>query len=145
MNWKTKKFEELNVNELYAILQLRSKVFVVEQNCPYQDMDDIDQKSFHLFGTENNQVIAYARLIPENISYPEASIGRVVVDPAHRGKELGKVLMVKAIEQMNKLFNSKQITISAQLYLLKFYNELGFKEIGETYLEDNIPHIKMKL
>lgn len=145
MKWLVRKFEELSVSELYAILQLRSKVFVVEQTCAYQDMDDLDQKSFHLFGIENNKVIAYVRLIPPGISYPEACIGRVVVDIDKRGKDIGKVLMVKAIEQINSLFNSTHVTISAQYYLLKFYNELGFKEVGETYLEDNIPHIKMKL
>jgi len=145
MKWTIKKFEELTVNELYSVLQLRSKVFVVEQNCPYQDMDDVDQKAFHLFCTENNVCVAYARLIPQGITYAEASIGRVVVDPEYRGKDIGKVLMVKAIEQIHRLFNTSNVTISAQLYLLRFYNELGFKETGETYLEDNIPHIKMKL
>lgn len=145
MKWSIKKFEELSVQELYAILQLRSKVFVVEQNCPYQDMDNTDQVSFHLFCKDADKCIAYARLIPAGITYAETSIGRVVVDPEYRRKDLGKVLMVKAIENCNHLFNSTHITISAQLYLLRFYNELGFKEVGETYLEDNIPHIKMKL
>jgi ElaA protein len=145
MKWITKKFDELSVNELYAILQLRSKVFVVEQTCAYQDMDNTDQKSLHFFGTDNERVAAYARLIPMGISYPEASIGRVVVDPEYRAKAIGKELMRGAIDQTKKQFNTDHITISAQLYLLKFYNELGFNKTGETYLEDNIPHIKMKM
>lgn len=145
MKWNLKSFESLTVHELYAILQLRSKVFVVEQNCPYQDMDDTDKKALHLFAVDNNKAIAYARLIPPGISYEQASIGRVVVDPDQRGLALGKQLMKEAIKQIQKNFNTSDITISAQLYLLKFYNELGFKETGETYLEDNIPHIKMKL
>lgn len=145
MNWIVKKFKDLSVNELYAILQLRSVVFVVEQNCAYQDMDNVDQRSHHLFACEKNRCIAYARLIPAGITYPDASIGRVVVSPDCRGKDIGKVLMTKAIEEVNNIFRTSHITISAQLYLVKFYNDLGFKETGETYLEDNIPHIKMKL
>lgn len=145
MNWITKKFEELSVHELYAILQLRSKVFVVEQNCAYQDMDDTDQRSLHFYGIDHNKIVAYVRLIPPGISYTEAAIGRVVVDPEYRAKAIGKELMRGAIEAVKKHFKTEHITISAQLYLLKFYNELGFKETGETYLEDNIPHIKMKM
>lgn len=145
MNWILKTFDELSVHELYAILQLRSKVFVVEQNCAYQDMDDTDKRSLHLFTLENNKAMAYARLIPPGISYEQASIGRVVVDPAKRGTETGKALMHEATKQVKEKFKTDHITISAQLYLLKFYNGLGFKEVGETYLEDNIPHIKMKM
>lgn len=145
MNWYLKTFEALTVHELYAILQLRSKVFVVEQNCPYQDMDDTDKKALHLFTLKDDKAIAYARLIPPGISYEQASIGRVVVDPDQRGITLGKALMNEAILRTREKFNAGAITISAQLYLLKFYNELGFKETGDTYLEDNIPHVKMKL
>lgn len=144
MIWITKKFDELNVHELYGILQLRSKVFVVEQNCAYQDLDDVDKKCWHLFGTQNESIIAYARLIPQNINYPEASIGRVVTDHALRGNKIGKELMKLSIQKCEELFSTKQITISAQCYLKKFYNECGFTEVGEEYLEDNIPHIKMK-
>ncbi len=145
MNWVVKTFEELSKSELYSILQLRAEVFVVEQNCAYQDMDGTDQKSIHLFGIENDKVLAYARLIPPGISYETASIGRVVVSPSIRSKGTGKELMKQAIQNIEILFKTKSITISAQEYLMKFYNELGFKETGSTYLEDNIPHIKMKL
>ncbi len=144
MNWTTKPFDQLTVHELYGILQLRAKVFVVEQNCPYQDMDDIDKQSWHLFGIADGKTIAYARLIPQHINYPEASIGRVVTDPLVRGKSIGKELMIEAMSKCDQLFNTKKITISAQSYLKKFYNELGFKETGDEYLEDNIPHMKMK-
>ncbi len=144
MNWITKKFDELSVHELYGILQLRAKVFVVEQNCAYQDLDDTDKKAWHLFGVENENILAYARLIPQGINYPEASIGRVIVDPSLRGKSKGKELMHESIKKCEELFNTKSITISAQCYLKRFYNECGFKEVGEEYLEDNIPHIKMK-
>lgn len=145
MDWILRSFDELTVHELYAILQLRSKVFVVEQTCAYQDMDDTDKLALHLFAMENNKAIAYTRLIPPGISYEQASIGRVVVDPEKRGTELGKNLMRQSIKTVNEKFNTSHITISAQLYLLKFYNGLGFKEVGDTYLEDNIPHIKMKM
>jgi len=145
MNWVVKTFEELSNSELYSILQLRSEVFVVEQNCAYQDLDGTDQKSIHLFGVENDKVLAYARLIPPGISYETASIGRVVVSTSIRSKGAGKELMKQAIQNIEILFKTKNITISAQEYLIKFYNDLGFKETGNTYLEDNIPHIKMKL
>ncbi len=144
MIWITKTFDELSVHELYSILQLRVKVFVVEQNCAYQDLDNTDKKAWHLFGTESESIVAYARLIPQGINYPEASIGRVVVDPLIRGKNIGKALMKQAITKCEELFKTKQITISAQCYLKKFYNECGFTEVGEEYMEDNIPHIKMK-
>ncbi|MDZ4666078.1 MAG: GNAT family N-acetyltransferase [Bacteroidota bacterium] len=144
MKWFAKTFNELSVLELYGILQLRSKVFIVEQNCAYQDLDEVDKKSWHLFGTENEKIMAYARLIPQGVNYPEASIGRVVVDPSLRGKSIGKELMKESILKCDELFKTSNITISAQCYLKKFYNECGFKEVGKEYLEDNIPHIKMK-
>jgi ElaA protein len=145
MNWILKTFDELSVHELYAVLQLRSKVFVVEQNCAYQDMDDTDKLSLHLFLLENGKAMACARLMPPGISYEQAGIGRVVVDPEKRGTETGKALVREATKQVKEKFKTENITISAQLYLLKFYKGLGFNEVGETYLEDNIPHIKMKM
>lgn len=143
MRWLVKKFDDLTNLELYSILQLRSEVFVVEQNCVYQDMDTIDESAFHLFGTEEQKIVAYARLIPPGISYSTASIGRVVVSNTIRSKGIGKELMKEAINETEILFKTTSITISAQQYLNRFYNELGFKEVGDTYLEDNIPHIKM--
>lgn len=145
MKWFLKKFDELSNHELYALLQLRVQVFVVEQLCTYQDMDNIDLEAWHLFAVKDGKTIAYARLIPPGISYPEASIGRVIVDVNYRKNKIGKELMIKAIENTKLLFNTNEITISAQVYLLKFYNDLNFKIEGEEYLEDNIPHIKMKL
>jgi ElaA protein len=145
MEYITKKFDELTVHELYAIIQLRIKIFSVEQNCVYQDCDDIDQKCWHLFGKENGKIVAYTRLLPPNVNYPEPSIGRVVLDPVLRGRSLGKELMRVSMEKCEELFKTKHITISAQCYLLRFYNELGFKEEGESYIEDHIPHIKMKI
>ncbi len=145
MKWYLKKFDELSNHELYSILQLRAQVFVVEQLCTYQDMDNIDENAWHLFSVEDGKTIAYARLIPPGLSYPTASIGRVIVEINKRKNKLGKELMLKAVENTQLLFNTNEITISAQVYLLKFYNELNFKEEGEEYLEDNIPHIKMKL
>lgn len=144
MEWYLRSFSELSVIELYGVLQLRSEVFVVEQACVYQDMDGTDQKSFHLFCVSGSVIVACARIIPPGINYETASIGRVVVKKTNRGTELGKTLMHKAVNAVNELFNTNKITISAQLYLKRFYNELGFVEVGEPYPEDDIPHIKMK-
>ena len=145
MTFKCLPFYQLNLDEFYAIMALRQEVFVVEQNCPYLDADGSDQEVFHLMGfNEANQLIAYARLIPKGISYEKyAAIGRVVTAPSVRGLGAGKKLMEASIQWMDKLMANQPIKISAQLYLLKFYNELGFQEIGEGYLEDDIPHIAM--
>ena len=145
MQFKLKAFRELSVDELYEALKLRCAVFVIEQNCNYQDMDDKDQLSFHLLGFEGERLIAYARLLPQGVSYKEASIGRVVVNKACRGKDHGKTLMVKAIASAKEKFDTNEIVISAQCYLEKFYGGLGFRPEGESYLEDDIPHIKMRL
>ncbi len=144
MKWITKTFDQLSLHELYSILQLRARVFIVEQECPYQDLDDKDQQAWHLYGEENGKMLAYARLLPQNVNYPEPSIGRVIVDPSLRGRNIGKELMNRSIAKCEELFKTKKITLSAQCYLIKFYNELGFKEEGEEYEEDFIPHIKMK-
>ena len=144
MDFILKTFEELNTTELYAILKLRSAVFVVEQNCAYQDIDELDQRSLHVLLLEDKKTIAYSRLLPPGLVYKEAAIGRVVVDPDFRKKDLGKKLMQYSIRKILELFDSHSIVISAQKYLLKFYTELGFVTQGEEYLEDDIPHIKMK-
>ena len=145
MNFVLKPYKELTVDELYEALKLRCAIFVIEQNCNYQDMDDKDQGSNHLLGYEGKQLIAYARLLPQGLSYKEASIGRVVVDKNFRGRSAGKELMKKAIEHTMGLFNTNEIVISAQCYLERFYGDLGFKIEGDSYLEDDIPHIKMRL
>lgn len=144
LKWEIKRFEALSVNDLYDLLQLRSEVFIVEQNCVYQDVDGKDSKALHLIGEDNGKIIAYARLFKPNDYFDEASIGRVVVKQAFREKKLGHILMKEAIQAIASEFNETKITISAQLYLKKFYESHGFIQTSETYLEDDIPHIQMK-
>ena len=140
------KFEELSPAELYAILQLRNEVFVVEQNCVFQDADDRDQSSYHLCLWENGQLAAYCRLLPSGIAYDEyASIGRVVSAPRLRGSGYGIQLMKEAIRLIEQLFPGSKVKISAQCYLQEFYISLGFSCCTEPYIEDNLPHIGMIL
>lgn len=139
-----KKFNELSIDELYKILQLRSEVFVVEQNCVYQDIDGKDQKAFHLLGFFENEMVAYVRIFKPGDYFEEASIGRVVVKQKYRDRNWGYDLMQKAIEVTKSELNETNITISAQLYLQKFYENLGFVKTSEVYLEDDIEHIQMK-
>lgn len=143
MEWILKPFQDLTVFQLYALLRLRSEVFIVEQNCVYQDLDNKDEAAFHLMGFENNELLAYTRLLPPGISYPYASIGRVVTSPKNRRKGTGKFLMEKSITETIRLFGNQPIKISAQLYLKKFYTSLGFVQASDTYLEDGIEHIEM--
>ena len=143
ITWQLKKFDSLTPHELYNILRLRTEVFVVEQSCVFQDMDNKDQQSYHLMGWENNILIAYTRLIPPGISYPEASIGRVVTSPVSRGSGVGKLLMEKSIEAIIHSYGKIPIKIGAQVYLKKFYESLGFKQTSEIYDEDGIDHIEM--
>ncbi|MFX0556070.1 GNAT family N-acetyltransferase [Maribacter sp. CXY002] len=140
-----KKFSELELEELYHILQLRSAVFVVEQDCVYQDMDGKDKKAIHILGRHDGKLVAYTRIFDSGDYFNEASIGRVVVDFNYRKFGYGKVIMEASIKAINNLFNQTDIKISAQLYLKKFYNDLGFIQFGESYLEDGIPHIGMLL
>jgi ElaA protein len=144
IQWKIMPFEALSNEEIYQILKLRSEVFVVEQHCVYLDIDDKDQKALHLFGIEYGKIIAYARLFKPSDYFNEASIGRVVTHIDSRAKKIGHQLMKEAIEAVNSYFGESHITISAQLYLKKFYESHGFVSVGETYLEDDIPHIRMK-
>lgn len=143
IQWLVKKFEELTPYEVYAILQLRSEVFVVEQNCVFQDVDNKDQNSFHLLGVTDNKLVAYTRLVPAGEAYEYPSIGRVVTSPLVRRSGAGKELMEKSIEAVYKLFGVYPIKIGAQLYLKHFYESFGFKQVGEVYLEDGIEHIYM--
>ncbi len=138
-----KKFNELSNKELYQILQLRNKVFVVEQNCVYQDADGKDYDAYHIFIKENDKIIAYTRVFKPGDYFDQASIGRVVVDPKYRGNLLGKKIMQKSMDFVFNELNFDEILISAQVYLRKFYEDLGFKKISNEYLEDGIPHIKM--
>ena len=141
--WECKHFSELTVCELYSIMRLRSEVFVVEQQCIFLDADNKDQKCYHLCGWNNQSLIAYARLVPANISYDEPSIGRVVTSPQYRRSGAGRMLMQKAVEECLLIFDKKNIKIGAQLYLKQFYESLGFRQCSEIYLEDNIEHIEM--
>jgi ElaA protein len=151
MNWLLKKFDELTVHELYAILQLRNEVFAVEQNCVYRDMDDKDQQSWHLMGWSKEespgkkQLAAYTRILPPGLSYPEASIGRVVTAAFARGQGAGRSLMERSIEELYNLFGKVPVRIGAQYYLLGFYNSLGFVQSSAIYDEDGIDHIEMLL
>lgn len=140
-------FYELSVDELYAIFALRMAVFVVEQDCPYQDADGRDQAAWHLMGHHaDGHLLAYARLLPVGVSYPEhASIGRVITAGAARGTGLGRQLMQEAIAHTAQLFGDAPVKIGAQNYALPFYESLGFRAVGETYLEDDIPHTAMIL
>ena len=139
------KYQDLGKDKLYEMLKLRSEVFVVEQNCAYQDLDNKDQKALHLIVEENDKIIGYTRIFKSGHFYKNSSIGRVLVKKEYRGKDLGKIIMNKSIEQIKKDSSEKKIEISAQKYLLKFYFDFGFKKIGEEYLEDNILHVKMIL
>lgn len=143
IQWILKKFEELSPSQLYAILQLRNEVFVVEQSCVFQDADDKDQDSYHLMGFYNNKLVAYTRLLPKGLAYEQASIGRVVTSPTVRRSGAGKELMQKSIEASHMLFGKQPLKIGAQLYLKKFYESFGFQQISDVYLEDGIEHIYM--
>lgn len=145
LKWKIKRFHELSTLELYDLLQLRSEVFVVEQNCVYQDIDGKDSKALHLIGENDSKIVAYARLFDAGDYFEEASIGRVVVGTNYRDKKWGHELMQKAIAAIKDYYKTTSITISAQLYLQKFYESHGFEVTSEVYLEDDIPHIQMKI
>jgi len=143
LRWVLKKFEELSLNELYSILQLRVEVFVVEQNCPFQDIDNKDQSCFHFMGWDNDTLCAYTRIVPPGVSSKLPAIGRVVISPKARGGGLGRLLMERSIEEAKKLYGETGIKIGAQLYLQKFYTSLGFVQSSDIYLEDGIEHIEM--
>lgn len=142
--FKIKRFNELSIVELYNLLQLRSEVFVVEQNCVYQDIDGKDEKAIHVLGYYNDELVAHSRLFDKGYYFEETSIGRVVVSPKYRDKKFGHDLMRVSIEAIKDNFNETIIEISAQEYLQKFYESHGFIKISEMYLEDDIPHIRMK-
>lgn len=143
MKIRIKTYEQLSKTELYNILQLRSEVFVVEQDCVYQDIDGKDEKALHVLGTKNNEVIAYTRCFKSGDYFNEASIGRVVVKQSQRKFKYGNEIMITSIEAIKHHYNTTVIKLSAQCYLNKFYTNLGFNPIGKEYLEDGIPHIAM--
>ena len=143
LSFSQKKFDKLSLQELHDIYALRSEVFVVEQDCVYQDIDGKDINSIHIIGKKKEKIIAYSRIM--NLNSDFCSIGRVLVKKELRKKGIGIKLMEKSIEKARKLFNQKKIKISAQEYLKNFYIDLGFKHTGKRYLEDGIPHIEMIL
>ncbi|MFN7118772.1 MAG: GNAT family N-acetyltransferase [Saprospiraceae bacterium] len=147
MTFQCLPFAQLSVFQLYECMALRQEVFVVEQNCVYQDCDGKDLKGWHLMGyNTDGKLVAYARLLPQGTSYPDyPSIGRIVTSPSARGDGAGRALVQAAITEMHQLFGKVPIKIGAQLYLLKFYQSFGFQPVGEEYLEDGIPHIEMIL
>jgi ElaA protein len=143
IEWKCKPFRDLNVYELYSIMRLRNEVFVVEQNCVFQDADNKDQQCYHVCGWEKDEPVAYARILPPGMAFGEVSIGRVVSSPVYRKTGVGIRLMQKTIDYCKFFFGEQNIRIGAQLYLKRFYESFGFIQEGDVYLEDNIPHIEM--
>lgn len=141
--WRLKFFDDLSPHELYALLRLRSEVFVVEQTCVFLDMDDKDQGAHHLLGYRNGELVACTRLLPPGLTYADASIGRVVTSSAVRRSGLGRELMTRSIEEAYTLFGHVPLKLGAQLYLKGFYESFGFLQSGPGYLEDGIPHIPM--
>ena len=142
--WKQKKWEELNKKNLHEILQIRSEVFIVEQKCVYQDIDNKDPKAIHLYGKIKNKIVAYSRIFNEGDFYKEISFGRALVLKNQRGKGLGNELVQKSIEIIKGNWPNKKVKISAQAHLNNFYKKHGFIEKGKEYLEDGIPHVSME-
>ncbi|WP_439608698.1 GNAT family N-acetyltransferase [Hydrogenophaga sp.] len=144
LNWRCLPFDALHARTLYALLQLRTEVFVMEQDCVFQDMDGADARCFHLLGEAADQtLVAYARLVPAGLKFAEASIGRVVTLPAARGGGLGHVLMREAVRALHGLWGVQPIRIGAQARLEAFYRQHGFEPDGPIYIEDGIDHIEM--
>ena len=143
MEIQIKTFDGLSVTELYDLLKLRSEVFVVEQECIYLDIDGKDQKALHVLGISEGKIVAYSRIFKAGDYFMSPSIGRVVVAKSHRKKGYAKIMMKAAMEYIFNSLKERQIELSAQTYLSRFYTELGFRIVGEAYLEDGIPHRKM--
>ncbi len=144
ISWTVARYEELSRDLLYSILAARVAVFVVEQNCPYQDLDGLDRHGVHLVAVDGKKhVLAYARILGPGHRFKEPSIGRVLTTAAGRGRLLGRELMQRALAETGRLFPGQAIRISAQQYLKKFYAGLGFESVGRVYLEDDIPHLEM--
>lgn len=143
--WFRKEFSELTIDELYEILRLRSEIFVVEQDCVYQDLDSKDKKCIHIFGMDNGEAVAALRVIPAGISYEIPSIGRVVVKESHRRYGFARKMMLEAIGIIKNEFKAERIRISGQAYLKDFYQSLGFQIVTDIYLEDGIEHYGFEL
>lgn len=147
ITWQLKPFIELTTIQLYQLLKLRVDVFVVEQQCPYPELDDKDHQKgvYHLLGYDGNQLVACTRLLPKGVSYPSVSMGRVAISADHRGGGIGHQLLEESLKSCQSLWPNESIEIGAQEYLTSFYTQHGFVKTSDTYLEDNIPHIDMKL
>lgn len=143
MKWTVKSFDQLSTRDLYALLALRTDVFVVEQECPYPELDGRDLFCHHLLVEEEGQLVAYLRILPKGQSFADVSIGRVVIKQSHRGKGLAKPLMEKALDYILQEWQEERVMISAQAHLEQFYSQLGFEPVSEVYLEDGIPHLDM--
>jgi ElaA protein len=143
LQWQLTCLHDLSVQQLYAVLQLRTEVFVVEQNCVFQDMDGADDKAMHLLGTQADKLVAYARCFHAGIQFREASIGRVITHASLRGTGAGHALMRQAMGSMQTLWGVQPIRIGAQAHLEKFYQQHGFAAASAPYIEDGIPHIEM--
>ena len=145
MDFVIKEFKSLSAEELFEIYKLRNEIFIVEQNCAYQDVDEKDLTAVHVMMFDNGQLCGYSRILRPSVSYTEPPIGRVALKKIKRNNGSGKVLMQQSINKTLELFTDQDIVISAQSYLLTFYTGLGFSPEGKEYFEDNIPHIKMRL
>ena len=143
LNIYIRSYNELNKRELFDIYFLRQEVFIVEQNCVYQDIDQKDQYSYHLIAYYEDVLVAYLRILPPGISYDEPSIGRVLTKISYRGRGFATKIMLCAIQKVKDVYKHSNIRISAQEYLIPFYTSLNFESVGEVYLEDDIPHIEM--
>lgn len=141
--WQCPDFDHLDVRTLYDLLALRTSVFVVEQNCPYQELDGKDPMAWHVMGHQTGELVATARILPPGVSYDSPSIGRVVTNPSTRGQGLGVQLMEEAVARCLNLFPEQAIEIGAQAHLIDFYGRFGFRSNSDTYLEDGIPHLDM--
>ncbi|MCI4126772.1 GNAT family N-acetyltransferase [Bacillus haynesii] len=143
MEWKLKSYEELSKEELYRIIKLRIDVFIVEQNCPYHELDHLDEQAHHLFLSKEGEIAAYCRLFPSGTAYPAASIGRVIVRKEDRGKGYAQTLLDKALRFLEGEWGETKVKISAQNHLRSFYGSFGFNAISDVYMEDGIPHVEM--
>lgn len=145
LEWKCKLFSQLSTDELYELIKLRIDIFVVEQTCPYSELDekDRDNQTLHIMGLHENILICCARLLAPKVSYTETSLGRFAVVESYRGQKIGSELMAECLKQIHHHWPNTDIRISAQQHLSHFYSSFGFKQTSDMYLEDNIPHIEM--
>ncbi len=144
LTWNCSAFKDLRAEKLYEILRLRAEIFIVEQNCAYLDPDGDDQIAWHVLGTGEEKLLAYTRLLPPGVKYDSCSIGRVVTHESIRRGGYGRELMEKSMSYCQELWPNQDVTISAQEYLKRFYHSLGFETESESYLEDGIPHVRMR-